>query len=260
MGINLADFERGAPFAGDHGAALKALQDRLSLVHLAQIVHQRRVVIAVEGPECAGKKGVIRRLGASFDPCHFTVHCMGPDRRRSAEGHWLARYWTRLPAAGSTAIFFHSWYRRVLEDRVMDLVTDKEWKRGFDEINEFEAQQRDYGTLLVKLYLHATDETVDRRIAERAAHPWQRHLTGTEELRRAPGRQAYRDALAQMFKLTHTRWAPWTVIDANDEQSAEIAALTAIAGALEKAIPMEPPAAGETLVPFAEARERFNPA
>ena len=57
-----------------------------------------------------------------------------------------------LAAAGGTAIFLHSWYRRVLEDHVMGLVGDKEWKRGFDEINEFEAQQRDYGTALIKLY------------------------------------------------------------------------------------------------------------
>ena len=77
----------------------------------------------------------------------YDVHCVSPDRWQSSEGHWLARFWNRLPAAGKTAIFYHSWYRRVLEDYVMGLVSDKEWKRGFDEINEFEAQQRDYETL-----------------------------------------------------------------------------------------------------------------
>ena len=257
MGINLADFERGTPFSGDFDAALTALQERLSIVQMAQIVHQRRVVIVVEGLECAGKKALVKRLNASLDPCHFAVHCIGADRRRSAEGHWLARYWNRLPSAGSTAIFYHSWYRRVLEDRVMDLVTDKEWKRGFDEINEFEAQQRDYGTLLIKLYLHATDEVLDKRLAERSAHPWERHLAGPEELRNPAGRRAYRDLLGQLFKLTHTRWAPWIVIDANDEPSARIAALTALCGTLEKAIPMDPPA---DAAPLVEARERFNPA
>lgn len=260
MGINLADFERGAPFSGDYSAALMALQDRLAVVQMAQIIHQRRVVIVIEGLDCSGKKGLVKRLGAGLDPCHFAVHCISADRRRSTEGHWLARFWNRLPGTGTTSIFYHSWYCRVLEDRVMDLVTDKEWKRGFDEINEFEAQQRDYGTLLIKLYLHATDDILDKRIADRAAHPWKRHLAGPEELRSPAARQAYRDLLGQMFKLTDTRWAPWIVIDANDKQAARIAALTAICGAMEKAIPMEPPAEADRVVSFVEPRERFNPA
>lgn len=256
MPINLADFERGAPFSGDYRAALTALQERLSLLQMAQVVHKRRAVIVVEGQECSGKKALVKRLGAGLDPCHFAVHCIAPDRRRSAEGHWLARFWSRLPGAGDTAIFYHSWYRRVLGDRVMGLVTDKEWKRGFDEINEFEAQQRDYGTLLVKLYLHATDAVLDQRLADQAGHPWRKYLAGPADLHSADGRRVYGDALDQMFKLTDTRWAPWIVIDANDKQSGRIAALTAIAEAMEKAIPRHPPADGDTILSFSDAAAR----
>lgn len=241
MPIDLADIERGAPFTGDYAGALAALHDRLARVQTAQLVHRRRAIIVLEGPEGAGKKAVLKQLGAAFDPCFHAVHCIAPDRRQSSEGHWLARFWRHLPAAGGTAIFLHSWYRRVLEDRVMGLVGDKEWKRGFDEINEFEAQQRDYGTLLIKLYFHASDKVLDERIAARAADPWQHHLLGPVELRTVDGREAYRQALAAMFKLTDTRWAPWVGIDANDEPAARIAALTVIAEALEKAVPAEPP-------------------
>jgi polyphosphate kinase 2 (PPK2 family) len=243
--INLADIERGAPFTGDYRAALGALHDRLARVQLAQVVHGRRALIVLEGPEGAGKRGILKQLGAALDPCHFAVHCVAPDRRHSSEGHWLARFWNRLPAAGDTAIFFHSWYRRVLEDHVLGMVGDKEWKRGFDEINEFESQQRDYGTVLVKLYLHATDKVLDERLGARAADPWQQHLLGPVALRTADGREAYRKSLAQMFKLTDTRWAPWMGIDANDEQAAHVAALTVIAEALEKAMPLDAPARNE---------------
>ena len=259
--INLADIERGAPFTGDYAAALAALQDRLSRVQLAQVVHRRRTIIVLEGPEGTGKKGVLKRLGAGLDPCHYDVHCVAPDRRQSSEGHWLARFWNRLPAAGSTAIFFHSWYRRVLEDHVMGLVSDKEWKRGFDEINEFESQQRDYGTLVIKLYFHATDRMLDERIGVRAADPWQHHMLGPVELRTADGRESYRQSLAQMFKQTDTRWAPWTGVDANDEQAAHISALTIIADTMEKSISMEPPARSEPVARFTtSSAARLSPA
>ncbi len=249
--INLADFERGAPFSGNYHAALTELQDRLSRAQVAQIVHRRRALIVFEGQECAGKKAALKSLGAGLDPCHYAVHCAAPDRRQSNEGHWLARFWNRLPGAGSTAVFYHSWYRRVLEDRVMDLVGDKEWKRGFDEINEFEAQQRDYGTLLIKLYFHATDQVLDERVGERAADPWRHHLMEPAELRSKDGRDSYRKALEQVFKQTDTRWAPWTVIDSNDKQASRISALTMIAEALEKAIPMQPPERNGTSTKFA---------
>ena len=254
MPINLADLERGAPFTGDYSAALAALQDRLARAQLAQVVHRRRALIVLEGPEGAGKKAALKRLGAALDPCHYAVHCIAPDRRQSGEGHWLARFWSKLPAAGATAIFCHSWYRRVLEDHVIGLVGDKEWKRGFDEINEFESQQRDYGTLLVKLYFHATDKALDERIAARAADPWQHHLLGPVELRTADGRDSYRRSLAQVLKQTDTRWAPWTGVDAHNEPAAEIAAMTIIADAFEKAIPMEPPERIEPSARFSNAR------
>lgn len=260
MPINLADIERGAPFTGDYPAALAALRERLARLQTALIVHRRRAVIVLEGPEGSGKKPALKALGASFDPCFYNVHCIAPDRRQSSEGHWLARFWNRLPAAGSTAIFLHSWYRRVLEDHVMGLVSDKEWKRGFDEINEFEAQQRDYGTLLVKLYFHATDKVLDERIAARAADPWGHHLLGPVELRTVDGRESYRQALAAMFKQNDTRWAPWVGVDANDEQGGVMSALTIIADALDAALPQEPPERVEPASRFTPAAARLSPA
>ena len=55
--------------------------------------------------------------------------------------HYLWRFWTRLPRAGEIAIFDRSWYGRVLVERVEGFATEAEWRRAYDEINEFEAQQ-----------------------------------------------------------------------------------------------------------------------
>ena len=89
----------------------------------------------------------------------------GTTGARLREGHWLARFWRQLPGAGDTAIFFRSWYRRVLDDRILGHVEDKALARAFDEINEFEAQQRDYGTLIVKLYFDVDADTQEAQAA-----------------------------------------------------------------------------------------------
>ena len=174
---------------------------------MSQIVHQRRVIIVIEGSEGGGKREFVKLLGAAHDPTHFAVTTVAPDRRRARDGHWLARFWAKLPEAGHSAIFYHSWYRRVLEDKLLGLVTDKEWKRAFDEINEFESQQRDYGTSIVKLFFHVTTETQARGFAEREADEWRRHLVGPAEFGRHRARGLSRGAGPDAAQ-TDTRWAP----------------------------------------------------
>ena len=258
--IDLTEFERGHPYKGDVAGELAALQHRLGRAQLSQIVHQRRLIIVIEGPEGSGKRDFVKLLGAALDPTHFALTTVSPDRRRARDGHWLARFWAKLPEAGDTAIFYHSWYRRVLEDKLLGLVNDKEWKRAFDEINEFESQQRDYGTMIVKLFFHVTDATQSRRIAERLDDEWLRHLVGPEELRTAPARSAYRGALVQVLAQSDTRWAPWSMIDANDSAAAQLAGLSVIADLLAKALPQAPPETASSVVPYLVASERTQPA
>jgi AMP-polyphosphate phosphotransferase len=224
---------------GDHQAALAALREHLAELQVPQIVHGRRAIIIFEGPEGAGKKHALKQLAAAFDPCHYAVHCTRHDRREASEGHWLARFWRQLPGAGSTTIFFRSWYRRVLDDRILNHVDGKALARAFDEINEFEAQQRDYGTLIVKLYFDVAPEVQEARLAERAADPW-RQIQRADDLISVED-AAYADALKDLRKNSDTRWSPWRMIDASDEAGAAVAALTAIADAWAEAMPAEPP-------------------
>ena len=223
----------------DHGAALVALREHLSELQLPQIVHGRRAIIIFEGPEGAGKKHALKQLAAAFDPCHYAVHCTRHDRRESSQGHWLARFWRQLPAAGNTVIFFRSWYRRVLDDRIQGHVDAKMVARAFDEINEFEAQQRDYGTLIVKLYFDVSADTQAARLAERSNDPWWQVQRREDPVRVSD--EAYGDALRDLRKYSDTRWSPWRMIDGNDQAAAAVAALSAIADAWAEAMPSEPP-------------------
>lgn len=231
--------ERGAAFTGDEHAALAALREHLCELQLPQIAHGRRAIILFEGPPGAGKKAALKQLAAAFDPCHVAVHDVRHDRREAAEGHWLARFWRQLPGAGDTAIFFRSWYRRVLDERILGGVDKKTLSRAFDEINEFEAQQRDYGTLILKLYFDVSSEVQEERLRERLANPWRR-LAGKDETVIVSD-PAYAKALADLRANSDTRWSPWRMIDGNDQASATLAALTAIADAWAEAMPVEPP-------------------
>jgi len=241
MGIDLDDYEKGEPFKGDYGDTLKALQERLSHLFVAHAVHKRRAIVVIEGWDASGKGGAIQRLTARCDPRAFQVWPIAAPSEEEKAHHYLWRFWTRLPKAGEVAIFDRSWYGRVLVERVEGFATKAEWRRAYDEINEFEAQLTTDGTTIVKLFFHITRETQDERFAARLDHPWKRWKVNEEDFRNRARRREYVSALKDMFDETDTRWAPWSVIDGNDKKSARIAALTLAAEALEAAVPADPP-------------------
>jgi len=249
--IKLSDYEAGTPFDGDYSDVLAALQKRLAHIQVAHIVHRRRAMIVFEGWDASGKGGAIQRLTAEWDPRWFQVHPIAAPTDAERAHHYLWRFWNRLPAAGEIAVFDRSWYGRVLVERVEAYASEAEWRRAYDEINEFEARQRDDGTTIVKLFLHTTQATQDERLQSRLDHPWKRWKIGPDDFRNRARRADYEAALADMFAQTDTRWAPWKGIDGNDKKAARIAALTHIADVLERAVPMTPPPASRDVIDLA---------
>lgn len=253
MAIDLRQYESGAPFEGEYKKTLADLQERVSRLFVGNFVHRRSAVIVVEGWDASGKGGAIQRLTAECDPRGFKVWPIAAPSEEEKARHYLWRFWQRLPKAGEVAIFDRSWYGRVLVERVEGYATEAQWRRAYDEINEFEAQQADDGTTVVKLFFHVTQETQDARLKARLDHPWKRWKVTEEDFRNRARREDYIAAIREMFACTHTRWAPWKVIDGNNKKAARMAALTAVADALERAVPAAPPAPSPEVQALADA-------
>lgn len=254
MAINLADYEKGAAFVGDYDATIAQVQKRLARLQVAHVVCKQRTMILFEGWDAAGKGGAIQRLTMGWDPRNFHVWPIGAPTEEELSRHFLWRFWTKLPGKGHIAIFDRSWYGRVLVERVEAYASERSWRRGYDEINEFEAQQQADGVNIVKLFLHVTQEEQDRRLAERIEHPWKRWKVTPDDFRNRARRADYLDAMAEMFRETDTRWAPWKVIDGNDKKAARIAALTYVADMLERLVPADPPELDPEFARYARAQ------
>lgn len=259
MTISLSDFESGAKYDGAYADDLAALQARLERLQAAHIAHRQRSVIMLEGWDAAGKGGIIQRLTASLDPRFFEVWPIGAPSDEEKARHFLWRFWKRLPGNREISIFDRSWYGRVLVERVEGFASEGEWRKGYDEINEYEAQLTGSGTHLVKLFIHITQGEQDKRFADRLDDPWKRWKTGAEDYRNRSKRKAYVAAMHDMFEQTDTRWAPWKVIDGNNKKAARIAALTHIADRLEALVPMTPPDRDPAVVKLAHKAFGYTP-
>jgi AMP-polyphosphate phosphotransferase len=259
MTISLSDYETGVKYDGDYSDALDALQDRLARVQAAHITHAQRSVIMFEGWDAAGKGGIIKHMTALLDPRFFEVWPISAPTDEEKARHFLWRFWKRLPGNREISIFDRSWYGRVLVERVEDFASEAEWRKGYDEINEFEAQLTGSATHLVKLFIHITQEEQDERFSDRLDDPWKRWKTGTEDYRNRAKRKEYLAAMDEMFAQTNTRWAPWKVIDGNNKKAARISALTHIAETLEAMVPMTPPDLDPAVVKLAGKAFGYKP-
>ena len=214
-GRRLDDLEHKSIEEAEYKPKLKELQ--LKLLNFTRELSEakRSLIIVFEGPDAAGKGGAIKRLSERLDPRLLRVHSIVKPTAEEDQHHYLWRFWNKLPPNGQTVIFDRSWYGRVLVERVEGFATGKQWKRAYDEINEFERLLVDDGAVLVKFYLHITKEEQLFRFKRREADPYKHWKINDEDWRNRRKWDEHNSAAEDMFEKTSTVEAPWMVIGAN---------------------------------------------
>ena len=209
---------------------------RLNRATRAAQAAQRSIVFVFEGWDAAGKGGAIRRLTSAIEAQDYRVIPVAKPTDEENAHHYLWRFWRHLPRAGLTTIYDRSWYGRVLVERLEGFCTEPEWRRAFDEINEFEGQLVEHGTIVVKFWMHVSQEEQLRRFREREQTAYKQHKINDEDWRNRAKWSAYEVAVGDMLALTATPEAPWHLIPANDKRHARLQILKTSVKAIEAAL------------------------
>ena len=214
---------------------LKKLQGRLKALH--NVIYRKKipVILCYEGWDAAGKGGNIRRVAYQLDPRGFDVHPIASPLPHELNRQYLWRFWTRLPRTGHICIFDRTWYGRVMVERLEGFCTEKDWKRAYNEINEFERMLTDWGAVVLKFWIHIDQETQLARFTERQNTPEKQWKITDEDWRNREKWPQYEEAVNEMLQKTSTENAPWHIIESNDKKYARIQTLRIIVKALEKA-------------------------
>ena len=131
-------------------------------------------------------------------------------------------------------IFDRSWYGRVLVERVEGFATEKEWRRGYHEINEFEEQLNEHGIVLCKFWLHISKEEQLERFKSREETPYKQYKITEEDWRNREKWDDYKAAVNEMVMRTSTEFSEWTLIPATDKRYARIEVLRTACERLER--------------------------
>lgn len=194
------------------------------------------VCIVFEGWDASGKGGAIKRLVRQLDPRHVRVRAFSAPTHDEQRHHWLWRFWPVLPGWGGMAVFDRSWYGRVLVERVEGYADDDAWQRAYTEIREFESMLVAEGTILVKFWMHISDEEQLRRFEARKNDPLKSWKLTDEDLRNRKKRTAYAEAVEDMLEQTSTTQAPWHIIEGDSKRFARLRVVETVNQAIEAAI------------------------
>jgi polyphosphate kinase 2 (PPK2 family) len=219
---------------------LEAAQERLEALRLqlAGLIGDGRlgppVLILFEGWDASGKGGAIKRLVANLDHRHVRVAAFSAPTKDEKRHHFLWRFFPKLPGWGGVAVFDRSWYGRVLVERVEGYASEEEWRRGYDEIVAFERSLAAQGTILIKFWMHISDEEQLRRFERRERKPLKRWKLTDEDWRNREKRPAYEEAVEEMFARTHHDGGPWTIVPGDSKRFARVFVAETVVAEIER--------------------------
>jgi polyphosphate kinase 2 (PPK2 family) len=192
--------------------------------------------ILFEGWDASGKGGTIRRLVNPLDPRHVRVSQFAAPTADERRHHFLHRFSPALPGWGGMAVLDRSWYGRVLVERVEGFATEPEWRRAYAQIVAFETGLATEGMVLIKFWLHVSEDEQLRRFRAREKDPLKRWKLTGEDWRNLSHRADYEQAVEGMLRATDHDVAPWHVVAAESKNYARVTVMETVIVTIENAL------------------------
>jgi polyphosphate:AMP phosphotransferase len=142
------------------------------------------------------------------------------------------RFWRRLPPRGKVGVFLGSWYSQPMLGRVFRKLDEAELVGRLDEILRFEQMLIAEGALVLKLWLHLTEEQQARRLKKLEKDSATRWRVTKRDWEHARLYSRFRKAAETVLRQTSSSHAPWLVVSGEDARYRELT----VAGAVYEAI------------------------
>jgi len=186
------------------------------------------LILVYEGWDAAGKGGNIKRVIQQLDPTGYEINTTAAPSDLEFKHHYLWRFWREVPKTGHISIYDRSWYGRLMVERVEGFAANKDVKRAYDEIKNFETSLTNFGGIVIKFFIHISkDEQLERFEARQEDENKVWKITD-EDWRNREKWNRYEEAINDMISKTSTENAPWYVINGNSKRYARLKALEII--------------------------------
>lgn len=206
----------------DYYIELEKLQ--VELVKLQQWVMKegKRITIIFEGRDAAGKGGAIRRFTQHITPRHYRVVAL-PAPTDVEKGQWyFTRYVKELPNRGSIVFFDRSWYNRAVVEPVMGFCTERQYQEFLRQVPDFEHMIYEDGVILIKFWFSVSKDEQEKRFSSRDKNPLKNWKLSPVDKKAQNLWDKFTYYKEQMFTRTHTNYAPWVIVRADQKLKARL--------------------------------------
>ena len=177
----------------------------------------RKLLVVLQGMDTSGKDGTVRALFSQINPMGLRgVTFKAPNVQELAHDY-LWRVHQQVPVKGEIAIFNRSHYEDVLITIVQGMIDEKECKRRYAHIRDFERMLAETGTVIVKIFLHISSEEQRKRLQERLDDPDKQWKFDEGDLVQRKKWDAYMRAYERAIMETDADHAPWYIIPADSK-------------------------------------------
>lgn len=201
----------------EYNELLKPLATELSAMARWVSETNQRMVVVFEGRDTAGKGGSIEMFARLLNPRQCRIVALPSPSEREKTQWYFQRYIEHLPAAGEIVLFDRSWYNRAGVERVMGFCTSDQTQDFLNAAPEFERHLVDDGMLLFKYWLCCDQAVQEERFENRLHNPVKRWKLSPIDIKARQHYEDYTEARELMLAATHTDFAPWTLVDFNDQ-------------------------------------------
>lgn len=208
-----------------YSETLRQKQEELIKLQNWVIKNNKKVVVIFEGRDAAGKGGAIRRITEYINPRHFRIVALNKPSDDERHQWYFQRYINQLPKPGEMVFFDRSWYNRAIVEPVNGFCSKEEYKIFMGQVNEFEKMLVDSGTHLIKFYFSITKAEQARRFKDIHNDPLKRWKITPVDLKAQELWDDYTSYKKKMQQDTHTGYAPWKIIKANQKTKARMKAI-----------------------------------
>lgn len=201
------------------------LQLGLVRMQAAMAKSGERAVVVLEGRDAAGKDGTIKAITQHLSVRNTRVVALPKPSDREATQWYFQRYVAHLPAAGELVIFNRSWYNRAGVEVVNGFSTPAQQAQFLRDVPDFERMLVENGIKLVKLWLDIDKDEQARRLEKRRTDPLKALKVSALDAVAQDKWADYSAARDTMLERTHSVWAPWTCVRADDKPAAHKAVI-----------------------------------
>jgi polyphosphate kinase 2 len=205
----------------DYHVEKRRLQLELLNIQQHTVKNKKRLCIAFDGRDAAGKGSTILRFTENLMPQHYRVVALGIPTKKESK-YWFNRYERHLPYPGEIVFFDRSWYNRALIEPTMGYCTKKQYKHFIHRVLDWEHELIDNGLMLVKFYLSVDRQHQLGRFQERLSDPLTFWKFSQNDLKARKKWEVYTNYKNQMFANTSSKRSPWINVNSNIQTEARL--------------------------------------